>query len=73
MENWQNGLHKVSTRHCSRVTKSIQCMTSEVCNFPSYDSLGDVNIFLNEYEEQVPKSQILLALDIALKDTLVRW
>lgn len=44
-------------------------MTFEICNLPSYDGLGDVNIFLNNYEEKFPESQILLALDIALKDT----
>ena len=48
-------------------------MTSEVCNLPYYDGLGDVNIFLDDYEEQVPESQILLALDIALKATPARW
>ena len=47
-------------------------MISEVCNMSSYDGLGDVNIFLNGYEEQVPENQRLSALDIALKDTLAR-
>ena len=48
-------------------------MTSNVCNLPSYDGLGDVNIFLTDYEEQVLENQILLALDIALKSTPDRW
>lgn len=48
-------------------------MTSEVCNIPSYDGLGDVNIFLDDYEEQVPKYQRLPALDISLKSTPARW
>lgn len=54
LENWHNRLHEVSIRHCARITKSIHCMISEVCNLPSYDGLGDVNTFLNDYEEQVP-------------------
>ena len=54
LENWQNALHEVSTRRCARITKSVHCMTFEVCNLPSYDGLGDVNTFLDDYEEQVP-------------------
>ena len=73
LENWHNRIHEVSTRNCAQVTKSVFCMTSEVCNLPSYDVLGDVNIFLDEYEEQVPENQRLLALDIALKVTPARW
>lgn len=37
------------------------------------DGLGDVNVFLNNYEEWVPKIQRLLALDITLKATPARW
>jgi len=48
-------------------------MTCEVCNLPSYDGLDDLNFFLDNCEEQVPESQRLLALDIALKSTPARW
>ena len=48
-------------------------MTSEVCNYPSYDVSGDINTFLEEYEQQVLECQILLALDIALRATPARW
>ena len=53
LENWHNTLHEVSTRQCERITKLVRCMIFEVCNLPSYDGLGDVNTFLDEYEEQV--------------------
>ena len=52
LENWQNRLHEVSTRCCLRVPN--QFIVSEVCNMPSYDGLGDVNTFINDYDEQVP-------------------
>lgn len=66
-------LHELSTRRCARISKSVHYMTSEVCNMPYYDGLSDVNIFLDEYVEHVPKSKRLLALDIALKATPARW
>ena len=47
-------------------------MIYEVCNLPSYDGLGDVNTFINDYEEQVPQNQKISALDIALKATPAR-
>jgi len=48
-------------------------MIFEVCNLPSYGGLGDINTFLNDYEEHVLENQRLLALDIALKSTRVIW
>lgn len=35
--------------------------------------LGDVHIFLNDYEEHVLENQRLSALDIAPKFTPIRW
>ena len=63
----------MSTRRCARVTKEFHCMTIEVCDLPFYDGLGDINTFLEEYEEHVPKCQILLAMNIALRATPTRW
>lgn len=66
-------LHEVSTRNCERVTTYVHCMTCEVRKLPSYDGLGDVNVFLDDYEGQVLERQKLIALDIALKSTPARW
>lgn len=63
----------MSTRRCARMTKLLRCISYEVCNLSYYDGLGDINNFLEDYEEQVPECQRLLAMDIALRDTLVRW
>lgn len=51
LENWYNRLHEVSTKPYAIITKSVRYMISEVCNIPSYDGLGDVNNFINDYEE----------------------
>lgn len=51
LDNWKNSLHELSKRCCQRISKSVHSMAYEVCNMPSYDGLGGVNIFLDEYEE----------------------
>jgi len=48
-------------------------MTSKVSNLPSYDILGDINTFFDDYEERVQENQRLLDLDVALKSTHIRW
>jgi len=66
-------MHEVSTRHCAIITKSIPHMISEVCSLPSYDDIGVVSNFFNDYEEHAMESQRFSALDISLKSTLCRW
>lgn len=51
LENWQNNMDEVSTECCARITKSVCCMISEVCNIPLHDGLGDVNNFIDDYEK----------------------
>lgn len=48
-------------------------MTTEVCHLPFHDGLVNINTFIEEYEEQVPKCQRLLALNLALRATPARW
>lgn len=48
-------------------------MTTEVCDLPFNDGLGNINTFIEEYEEHVPQCQRLLAMDITLRATLARW
>lgn len=40
---------------CNLMTKSLQCISIEVRNIPHFDGLDDVNIFLDEFEKEVPK------------------
>ena len=55
------------------MTRSLRYISTEVRYLPSYDGLGGVNTFLNDYEEKVQQNQTLSALDIASKATLARW
>ena len=73
LENWQKRLHEVSARRCEKITKAVHCMTTEVCDLPFYDGLGNLNTLFRDYERQVLKCQIYLALDIALTATPTRW
>jgi len=40
---------------------------------PNFDGLIEVIYFVNEFELQITKQQRLLALDVALRETLVTW
>jgi hypothetical protein len=38
-----------------------------------FDGLNEVSSFVNEFELQIPKQTRLLALDVALISTPIRW
>jgi hypothetical protein len=40
---------------------------------PKFEGLTEVSYFVNEFELQIPEQQRLLALDVALRETPVRW
>ena len=48
LENWKNQLNEVYALHCNRVTKSLQCLSSNLRQLPYYDGLTNVNMFLGE-------------------------
>lgn len=48
------------------LTKSLQCMSNEVQNLPYYDGLEDVDIFLDNFERDVPKEHQFQVLDLVL-------
>jgi hypothetical protein len=58
---------------CSYYPCTLHWIGAEVCDPPKYDGLTDVDIFVREFELQIPYQQRLLALDIALKVTPARW
>ena len=37
------------------MTKSLQCISNEVRKLPHYDGLNHVNLFLDEFEKEVPE------------------
>lgn len=53
LENWKNWLCEVFTMHYNRVTKYLHCISTEVCNLSYYYGIGDVNLFLDEFERDV--------------------
>jgi hypothetical protein len=73
LEHWQQRMHKVSTRRCVHITRSMCWIGIELCNPPRYDGLTDISMFVKTFELQVAKQQRLLALDVVLKATPARW
>jgi hypothetical protein len=73
LEHWQQRMHEVSTRRCARITRSLHWIGTKLCDPPKYDGLTDISYFVKVLELQIPKQQILLALDVVLKATPARW
>ena len=71
--NWHNQMHELSGRHCVHLTKSLCWIGTKVDQVPVFDGLSNIKEFLKEYEAQVPSSQRLQALDVALRATSARW
>lgn len=66
-------MHKVSTLCRNRLTKSLHYISTKVRSLPHYDGIGDVILFLDEFEMDVLKECRFHALDIALRSTPVLW
>jgi hypothetical protein len=66
-------MHKVSTRQCACITRSLCWIGIELCDPPKYDGLNNLSSFVKDFEFQIPVQQRLLALDFVLKATPTRW
>lgn len=53
--HWKNHLHEVSTLLRNMMMKSLRCVSLEVRKLPHYDDLTDIDLFLDEFEREVPK------------------
>lgn len=73
LKHWQNRLHEVSTLCCNMMVKSLQWVSTKVRKNFHYDGLNNVNIFLDEFEREVPEEHRFLALELALHPMLTRW
>ena len=73
LENWKQHLHEVSGRRLARITKSLCWIRLEVSTLPIFDGLSDIQVFVQEYEAQVPCSERLQYLVVALRATPARW
>ena len=44
-------------RKCALITKSLRWVGTEVCDFPTYEGLPNIDAFIYEFEAKVPKQQ----------------
>lgn len=51
------------------IMKSLHCVLSEVRKLPHYDGLTNVDIFLDEFESEVPEDHCFQELQLALRAT----
>ena len=73
LENWQNRLYEVSARRCASMTKSLWWIGTEIKDIPSFDGLGDVKDFLQQFEQEIPHEQRMAAIDLVVRATPARW
>jgi len=73
LEHWQQRMNEVSTRWCALINRSLCWIGTKLCDPPKYDGLTDISSFVKVFELQIPEHQLLLALDVVLKDTPTIW
>jgi hypothetical protein len=73
LENWQQRLHEVSTRRCTRIYCTVRWVGTEIREPPSFHVVNNLEAFLIHYEDEVLENHRLSTLDIALKATSTRW
>jgi hypothetical protein len=73
LDNWQQQIHKVSTRRCTRINCVVRSVGTKIREPPSFHGLNDLEEFLTKYEEEVLENNRLLALDISIKEISARW
>ena len=66
-------MHEVLGRRLARITKSLRWIESEVSTLPIFYGSSDIQIFVQKYEAQVPYSERLPSLVVALRATPARW
>lgn len=55
------------------IAKSLRRVSTKVRKLPHYYGLTDVDLFLDEFEREVPKEHHFQALELALCATLAYW
>jgi hypothetical protein len=53
LENWQQRLHEVSTRRCTRIDNTVIWVGIEIREPPSFHGMNDLEEFLTRYEDKV--------------------
>jgi hypothetical protein len=73
LENWQQRLHEVFARRCTRIDRAIRWVGTKIRELLNFHGINDLEEFLTRYEDEFLENQWLLAVEIALKETLARW
>jgi hypothetical protein len=73
LENWKQFLHEISTRRCAIMARALRWVGTEVREPPSFYGQNDLEEFFKKFGLEVLESQMLLVLDISLKETPARW
>lgn len=73
LEHWYNRLYEVSVLRYNMMTKSLNCVSSEVRNLPYYDGLTNIDNILDVFEWEVPEDHLFETLDLALHTMPARW
>jgi len=55
------------------MTESLPCLSSKARSVPFYDSITDVDKFLDAFEREVSEKHHFQAMDLALRATPARW
>jgi hypothetical protein len=55
------------------ITRSLQWIRTKVRDTPKFERSTNVSSFVNQFKLQIHEHQRLLALDVALRETPVRW
>jgi hypothetical protein len=53
LENWKKKLHELSTRRCTRMTRALRWVGTEVQEPPMFDGMNDLEEFLLNFEVEV--------------------
>jgi hypothetical protein len=67
VENWQQRLHEVSTRRCTRVTRVVRWVGTEVRQFPTFTEEENLENFLTEFESEVLDSHNIISVGYSTK------
>lgn len=73
IKRWKNRLHEVTKLNCNMMTRLLHCVSIEIRDLPTFDSLSEVDNFFNKFEKGLPEKQRFQALDWVLCAMLARW
>jgi hypothetical protein len=51
LENWQQMLHEVSTRRCTRIDRAVRWVGIEIREPPNFHGVNELESFLTRYED----------------------